>query len=73
MVTVCQAVNYAEDGIKVFAYSPGFTVSNLSAMNKLENGAKPVSEGTAPILNILDGERDAENGGNLHGSGQHPW
>lgn len=73
MVTACQVVEYGKLGFKVFAYCPGFTVSNLSPHNNTENGAKPTSEGAAPIVKILNGERDAEHGGFLHGAGQYPW
>jgi NAD(P)-dependent dehydrogenase (short-subunit alcohol dehydrogenase family) len=73
MVTACQAVEYGGQGFKVFAYCPGFTVSNLGPHNNAENGAQPTSEGAAPIVKILNGERDAEHGGFLHGTGQHPW
>jgi NAD(P)-dependent dehydrogenase (short-subunit alcohol dehydrogenase family) len=73
MVTACQAVEYGALGFKVFAYCPGFTVSNLGPRNKTEMGAKPTSEGAAPIVKILNGERDAEHGRFLHGTGQYPW
>lgn len=73
MVTVCQVVEYGGLGFKVFAYCPGFTVSNLGPRNNAENGAKPTSEGAAPIVKILNGERDAEHGRLLHGTGQYPW
>ena len=62
MLNACQAVEYGGDGFKVFAYCPGFTVSNLGPHNRAENGAKPTSEGTAPMVRILNGERDAEHG-----------
>jgi len=73
MITACQAVEYGELGFKVFAYDPGNTVSNLGPYGKLELGAKPTSEGAAPIVKILNGERDEEHGKFLHGAGQHPW
>ncbi|MCJ1251201.1 hypothetical protein MMC30_008432 [Trapelia coarctata] len=73
MVTACQVVEFGELGFKVFAYCPGFTASNLGPYNKVENGAKPTSEGAAPIVKILKGERDTEHGGFLHGDGQYPW
>jgi len=73
MVTACQVVEYGGLGFKVFAYCPGFTVSNLGPRNNVENGAKPTSEGAAPTVKILNGERDAEHGGFLHATGQYPW
>jgi NAD(P)-dependent dehydrogenase (short-subunit alcohol dehydrogenase family) len=73
MITACQAVEYGEMGFKVFVYCPGFTVSNLGPYNKAENGAKPTSEGAAPMVKILNGERDEEHGKFLHATGQYPW
>lgn len=73
MITAGQRVIYGEDNVKVFSYCPGFTVSGLSPTNNADHGAKPTSEGARPILNILNGERDAENGGFLHEDGIYPW
>lgn len=77
MVSAVQFMKFREaglDNIKVFGYCPGFTVSNLSAMNKAENGAQPTVDGTRAMVAILNGEKDAENGGFLnHQGGQHPW
>jgi NAD(P)-dependent dehydrogenase (short-subunit alcohol dehydrogenase family) len=73
MITACQAVEYGGLGFKVFVYCPGFTVSNLGPYNKAENGAKPTSDGAAPIVKVLNGERDAEHGKFLHATGQYPW
>lgn len=68
-----QVAEYGDEGFKVFSFCPGFTVSNLSSMNTVENGAKPTSEGVAPIVKILGGERDGEHGGFLHSGGQFSW
>ena len=73
MVTACQIVEYANDGIKVFAFCPGFTVSNLGPFNKPENGAKPTSEAVEPLVDIVEGKRDNEAGQYLHNSGNYPW
>ena len=73
MITACQAVDFGPLGFKVFAFCPGFTVSNLSPLNIAESGAKPTSEGAVPMVSILNGKRDAEHGGFLHGEGQYPW
>ena len=73
MLTACQVAEYGESGFKVFAFCPGFTVSNLSPRNNAESGAKPTSEGAAPMVNILNGERDAEHARFLHGAGHYPW
>ena len=73
MVTANQAAVFGEQGVKVFAYCPGFTVSNLSGMNTAESGAKPTSEAAAPIVEILKGARDGEHGKFLKVDGQYEW
>lgn len=74
MVTADRSVELADAGIKVFSYCPGFTVSNLSAMNTADKGAKPTSEGAAPIVPLLEGKRDDKNGGFLYGfDEQYGW
>ncbi|KAJ4374221.1 hypothetical protein N0V83_002962 [Neocucurbitaria cava] len=73
MVTACQAYEYGERGWVCVAFCPGFTASGLSDMNKEEHGAKPTSEGAKPIVDILEGKRDAEHGGYLNATGQYPW
>ena len=73
MITACQWVQYAPEGIKVFAFCPGFTVSNLSAMNTRENGAKPTDEAVRPLVDVVEGKRDDEAGKFLHATGLYPW
>ena len=64
MVTAVQSVEFGP-GIKVFAYCPGFTVSNLSGMNTAENGARETRESVLPLMDVLEGKRDDEAGGFL--------
>lgn len=73
MVTACQIVEYHEKGWKIFLYCPGFTESSLGPNNKIEKGAKPVSEGAHPIVDMLNGVRDAEAGKFLTIGGENPW
>jgi len=73
MVTACQWVEYEPLGIKVFAYDPGFTQSNLGPHNKAENGGKPASEAVMPLIDVLEGKRDYEAGKFLHNTGVYPW
>lgn len=73
MVTACQFAEYGDAGIKVFAYDPGFTQSNLGPHNKAENGAKPASEAVMPLIDVLEGKRDDEAGKLLHNTGVYPW
>ena len=72
MVTACDWVEYGP-AIKVFAYCPGFTVSNLGPQNKAEHGAKPTAEAVMPLIDVLEGKRDGEAGLFLHNTGIYPW
>ncbi|CAD0100762.1 unnamed protein product [Aureobasidium mustum] len=73
MVTACQFVEYKPLGIKVFAYDPGFTQSNLSTMNTKGNGARAAAESVAPLIDVLEGKRDDEAGMFLHNTGTYEW
>ena len=88
MITACLYVEYGlgieqndgdkSDGgekklMKVFAYDPGFTVSNLSSHNKAEFGARSAEETVKSIMEVVDGKRDAEAGRFIHNSGEYPW
>jgi NAD(P)-dependent dehydrogenase (short-subunit alcohol dehydrogenase family) len=74
MVAACQWYELGAEGFKVFIYGPGFTESNLSAHNKIELGAKPTSEGVAPIIAMLKGERDEDDGKFIeYGKESFPW
>ncbi|KAL8710252.1 MAG: hypothetical protein Q9220_005183 [cf. Caloplaca sp. 1 TL-2023] len=69
MITACQWVAYEPLGIKVFAYAPGFTESNLGPMNTVEKGAKPVAEAVVPLVDLVEGRRDDDAGKFLHSEG----
>lgn len=73
MVTADQHAFYEDDGWKVFAYCPGFCVSNLSEGNTAENGAKSTAEGAKPIVDLLQGKRDKESGSFVHEDGTYQW
>ncbi|KAF2196415.1 NAD(P)-binding protein [Delitschia confertaspora ATCC 74209] len=72
MVTACQWVEYGPK-IKVFAYDPGFTQSNLGPHNKAENGARSPEESVMPLVEVLEGKRDVEAGSFLYNTGIWPW
>lgn len=72
MATACQMVDYEEKGIKVCAYDPGFTVSNLGEYNTEENGARKVELSVTPLVDVLEGKRDGERA-LLHNTGSYPW
>ena len=73
MITAGHHQQYSPLGIKVFAYCPGFTVSNLGPHNTTENGAKPVADAASPLVDIIEGKRDDEVGKFLYGTGVYPW
>ncbi|PNS18475.1 hypothetical protein CAC42_6292 [Sphaceloma murrayae] len=75
MVSADQAARFGEFGAKVFAYCPGFTVSNLSGMTKAENGPRSTEESVRPMVAVLNGERNGEHGGFLYAFllGQYGW
>jgi NAD(P)-dependent dehydrogenase (short-subunit alcohol dehydrogenase family) len=75
MVTANQYAQYADSelGAKVFAYDPGFTVSNLGPQNNKSSGARDVSESVRPLVDVLEGKRDGENGKFLHNTGVYEW
>ena len=73
LFTVAQSVVYGEQGFKVFAFSPGFVVSNLGPHNSAESSPQQTSEGAAPIVKTLNVERDEEHAHFLTATGQYPW
>lgn len=74
MVSAFQYQELGKEGIKVFLYGPGPTVSSLSVHNTAENGMKPTSMGASPIVDILKGHRDVDAGKFLHyGMDSLPW
>lgn len=73
MVSACQFVELKDDGVKVFTYCPGFTVSNLSTMNTAANGARSVADSVSPLIDVIEGKRDDEAGKFLHNTGQYNW
>ncbi|KAF2000849.1 putative short-chain dehydrogenase [Amniculicola lignicola CBS 123094] len=72
MVTACQWAVYGPK-IKVFAYCPGFTASNLGPHNTLESGARTAEESVRPLMDVVEGKRDEEAGRFLHKDGDYPW
>ncbi|ORX96500.1 hypothetical protein BCR34DRAFT_593832 [Clohesyomyces aquaticus] len=72
MITACHFVEFGPE-VKVFAYDPGFTVSNLGPHNNVESGARSAEESVRPLVEVLDGKRDGEAGLLLHNTGVWPW
>lgn len=77
MLTVCHHVEYKDKGIKVFAFNPGFVVTNLTGEadreRRIKSGAGDPTESGRALAVIVGGARDAETGGFLHKDGTHPW
>ncbi|KAJ4312241.1 hypothetical protein N0V94_007543 [Neodidymelliopsis sp. IMI 364377] len=80
MLMTCQFVEYglnygdsSKKGMKVFAYDPGFTVSNLSEANKKEHGARSAEETVISLMDVVQGKRDADVGKFIHNTGEYPW
>lgn len=73
MLSACMEVEYKKHGIRVFAFDPGFTVSNLSGHNTVEHGARAAEDSVRPLVDLIEGSRDEEEGKLLHNSGSYPW
>jgi NAD(P)-dependent dehydrogenase (short-subunit alcohol dehydrogenase family) len=77
MLAVCHQAELKDKGIKVFAFNPGFVVTNLTGEGDRENRVKrgagdPADSGRA-LLDIVNGGRDEDVGKFLHKDGLHPW
>ena len=78
MAVACDAWEY-RDSIKVFAYCPGYVITDLAGEReaKIKAGFAKSPDGSARgLLAIASGDRDAENGQFLHDekAGQvYPW
>ncbi len=77
MIALREHVEFAEKGLKVFAMSPGFVVSNLRGTSEeLRSGwgkAGPASVSGEFMLNILDGKRDEDVGKLVWENGIYEW
>ena len=77
MLALREHCEFAEKGLKVFAMSPGFVVSNLRGTSEeLRSGwgkAGPVNESGEFMLSILSGERDGDVGKLIRKGGVDEW
>jgi NAD(P)-dependent dehydrogenase (short-subunit alcohol dehydrogenase family) len=77
MLALREHFEFAEKGLKVFAMSPGFVVSNLRGTSEeLRSGwgrAGPASVAGETILSILDGKRDEDVGKLIYKDGVYDW
>lgn len=77
MVAACEYSKYKAKGLKVFAFCPGFVVSNLRGPSEeMRNpgglAGDPQVSGQS-ILSILQGERDTNVGKFIHKDGLYDW
>lgn len=77
MLTAYQHAHLHKDGIKIWAYCPGYVVTDLTA-NRESREAEPWCESSETsaqgILEIVRGERDGEVGKFItKRGGAHPW
>jgi NAD(P)-dependent dehydrogenase (short-subunit alcohol dehydrogenase family) len=67
MLSACQTAQLKEFGAKVWAYCPGYVITNLTGeadrQNRANRGAESSETSAQGILEILEGQRDAEAGG----------
>lgn len=76
MIVACDHVDYAKDGFKVFAFCPGYVVTDLAGEreSKEKSGVAGSSTVSAEsIAKIVNGERDADAGKFLHKDGLYQW
>jgi len=77
MIALREHHKFAEKGLKVFAMSPGFVVSNLRGTSEeLRSGwgkAGPASVAGEMMLRILDGGRDEDVGKLIWKDGVYDW
>lgn len=78
MLVACDTWEYGKKGYKVFAYHPGYVLTDLANMReeKSKKGVATPESSARGILAIVQGKRDSEVGGFLHGEEaglQLPW
>ncbi|KAF4556882.1 Short chain dehydrogenase-like protein 53 [Elsinoe fawcettii] len=67
---------FKEDGVKVFAVSPGFLATGLGGLGVeklLAVGALPVSAGGEMVVSTIEGARDDQAGKVVRKAGVQPW
>lgn len=79
MLVACHHVELGPKGIKVWAFNPGYVVTNLSgtgekgAKERIANGAGDPKESAEGIVACVDGRRDNDAGKFVNKDGFHPW
>lgn len=77
MLAACHTVEFREWGCKVWAFDPGYVVTNLTGEADRERrkalGAESSEVSARELLRIVTGERDGEVGRHVHKDGVYPW
>jgi NAD(P)-dependent dehydrogenase (short-subunit alcohol dehydrogenase family) len=77
MLAACHAMEFKEWGCKVWAFDPGFVITNLTGEadrgRRRKQGAESSEVSARALLRIVVGERDGEVGRHVHKDGVHPW
>ncbi|KAJ4295094.1 hypothetical protein N0V90_007103 [Kalmusia sp. IMI 367209] len=77
MLAVLEARDYGEQGLKVFAFSPGFVKSNIRGPSEEQKngwgGAGDPEIAGETVLDILTGKRDKDVGKLVHKDGVYDW
>ncbi|KAF2266530.1 short chain dehydrogenase [Lojkania enalia] len=78
MMSTCQAFEFKEWGAKVWAYCPGYVVTDLTGKedreNRIARGAESSETSAQGILEIIEGKRDGEVNKFVRRYGlQYPW
>jgi NAD(P)-dependent dehydrogenase (short-subunit alcohol dehydrogenase family) len=77
MIAIKERQDFGSKGLKVFAFCPGFVVSNLrgpseDARTGWGKAGDPAVSGQA-LLDIIEGRRDVDEGKFVHKDGVYPW
>lgn len=79
MLMVCHHVEFKERGIKVWAFNPGYVVTNLSGtgeagiQERISNGAGDARVSARSLVEIVSGKRDGDVGKHIEAEGVIPW
>ncbi|KAH8763351.1 short chain dehydrogenase [Hyaloscypha sp. PMI_1271] len=79
MLAACHHVELGPKGIKVWAFDPGYVVTNLSGtgekgiQERIANGAGDPKESAEGIVDCVDGRRDNDVGKFVHKDGFYLW
>ena len=76
---ICHHVEFQSKAIKVWAFDPGYVVTNLSGtgeqgvQERIKNGAGDANVSARGLKGIVEGERDGDVGKFLDGESVLPW